>query len=349
MVSITAKEIAVLVNGKISGNENASFNSVARINEAKQNQLTFLYLPAYEKYFPSTQASAILVKNGFNKTRTDITYIEVEAPDKAFAKVIETYFLPEFKLEGIDSTAFVHKTAGLGKNVSLGRNVVVSAGCRIGNNAKIFHNTVLLEYVEIGDDTIVFQNVSIRENCKLGKRNIIHPGAVIGSDGFGFNPDEKGVYHKVPQIGNVVLEDDVEIGANVTIDRAAIGSTLIKSGVKIDNLVQIAHNVVIEENTVMSAQSGVSGSSKIGKNCIIAGQVGLVGHIEIADKVVLMAQSGISKSIKKPGYYFGYPAKELKTAQKLEAHIRSLPDYVERIKKLEEEIKILREQLTDGS
>ncbi|HEY7752149.1 MAG TPA: LpxD N-terminal domain-containing protein, partial [Ignavibacteriaceae bacterium] len=155
MVSITAKEIAVLVNGKISGNENASFNSVARINEAKQNQLTFLYLPAYEKYFPSTQASAILVKNGFNKTRTDITYIEVEAPDKAFAKVIETYFLPEFKLEGIDSTAFVHKTAGLGKNVSLGRNVVVSAGCRIGNNAKIFHNTVLLEYVEIGDDTIV--------------------------------------------------------------------------------------------------------------------------------------------------------------------------------------------------
>ena len=348
-MKLSIKTLAKLVNGKIYGSEETTISYVARISEAAKGDLTFLYLPAYEKYFKTTHASAILVKTGFNKSRSDITYIEVDEPDKAFAKIIEEYFSPEFILSGIDKSAFVDKSAQIGKNVALGKNAVISAGCKIGANAKIFHNTVLLENVEVGEGTIIFQNVSIREDCKVGKRNIIHPGAVIGSDGFGFNPDEKGIYRKVPQIGNVVLEDDIEIGANVTIDRAAIGSTLIKSGVKIDNLVQIAHNVTIEENTVISAQTGVSGSTKIGKNCIVAGQVGLIGHIEIGDKVVLMAQSGISKSITKPGYYFGSPAKEFKTALRLEAHIRSLPEYVQRIKLLEEEIKLLKEQLTAGS
>lgn len=348
-MKLSVGNLAKLINGKIYGKDETTISSVARINEAVKGDLTFLYLPAYEKYFKTTRASAILVKPGFSRSRSDITYIEVDAPDKAFAKIIEEYFSPEFTLSGIDKSSFIDQSAQIGKNVALGKNVVISARCKIGANVKIFHNTVLLENVEIAEDTIIFQNVSIRENCKLGKRNIIHPGAVIGSDGFGFNPDEKGVYHKVPQIGNVVLQDDVEIGANVTIDRASIGSTLIKSGVKIDNLVQIAHNVTIEENTIMSAQSGVSGSTKIGKNCIVAGQVGLVGHIEIGDKVVLMAQSGISKSIEKPGYYFGSPAKELKTAQRLEAHIRNLPDYAQRIKQLEDEIKLLKEQLTNGS
>ncbi|MEE9450370.1 MAG: UDP-3-O-(3-hydroxymyristoyl)glucosamine N-acyltransferase [Ignavibacteriaceae bacterium] len=346
-MKIALKEIADLINGKISGPDNVIISSVARIDDAKEGELTFLYLHAYEKYFPETNASAIIVKPDFNKSRNDITYIEVDEPEKAFAKIILHYFSPEFPLKGIDKTTFVDETAKIGNNVALGKNVVISAGCKIGNNVKIFHNTVLLENAEVGDDSIIFQNVSIRENCKVGKKVIAHPGAVIGSDGFGFNPDEKGVYHKVPQIGNVVIEDDVEIGANVTIDRAAVGSTLIKQGVKIDNLVQIAHNVIVEENTVLASQVGIAGSTKVGKNCILAGQVGVIGHIELADKTVLIAQSGVSKSIKKPGYYFGSPAKELRTAKVIEAHIRNLPDYSNRIKQLEEEVKSLKEQVNN--
>ena len=346
-MKIALKEIADLIKGEISGPGDVLITSVARIDDAKEGELTFLYLPAYEKYFPETKASAIIVKPDFNKSRNDITYIEADEPDKAFAKIILHYFSPEFPLKGIDKTAFVDETAKIGENVALGKNVVISAGCRIGNNVKIFHNTVLLENAEVGDESIIFQNVSMRENCKVGKRVIAHPGAVIGSDGFGFNPDEKGVYHKVPQIGNVVIEDDVEIGANVTIDRAAVGSTLIKQGVKIDNLVQIAHNVIVGENTVLASQVGIAGSTKVGKNCILAGQVGVIGHIELADKTVLIAQSGVSKSIKKPGYYFGSPAKELRKAKVIEAHIRNLPDYSDRIKQLEEEIRNLKEKVNN--
>lgn len=342
---ISLKEVAKSVNGKITGDESISIGNLARIDEARKGDLTFLYLPAYEKFFDSTGASAIIVKTGFNKTRNDITYIEVDHPDKAFFELLRTYFSPVHLLEGIDPTAFVHKDAVIGRNVALGKNVVVSAGCKIGSNVKIFHNTVLLDDVEIGDDTLLFQNVSIREKCNIGSRVIIHPGAVIGSDGFGFNPDEKGVYHKIPQIGNVIVKDDVEIGANVTVDRAAMGSTVIEQGVKIDNLVQIAHNVQIGENTVISSQSGISGSTKVGRNCILAGQVGLVGHIEIADNSILMAQSGISKSIKKSGKYFGSPAKELSTALRLEAHLRNLPDYAGRIKELEDRVETLLKEL----
>jgi len=340
---IHIKDIAGLINGRIVGNKDISFNNIAKIEEAKEHDLSFIYLPAYEKYFDTTKASVVLVKPGFKKSRNDITLIEVEAPDKAFLKIILKYFTPEFKLEGIDKTAFVHPNAKLGNSVALGKNVVVSAGCVIGDNTKIFHNTVLYDNVEVGSECLFFSNISIREDCKVGNRVILHSGVVIGSDGFGFNPDEKGVYQKVPQIGNVVLEDDVEIGSNVSIDRAALGSTAIKRGTKIDNLVQIAHNVVVGEDTVISSQTGISGSTKIGNNCIIAGQVGIVGHIEIGDKVVLMAQSGISKSITKPGYYFGYPAKEIKQARILEAHIRNLPGYSDRIKQLEEEIIELKE------
>lgn len=346
MLNLTVKEIADLVSGKIIGDESTPIHSVAKIEDAKEGDLSFIYLPAYEKFQQITKASALLVKPDLPKSRSDITYIEVESPEKAFFLILREFFKPDFPLKGIDTTAFIHPEAKLGKNVSIGKNVIISKGCRIGDNTKIFHNTVLYENVEIGSDCLIFSNISVRENCKIGSRVIIHSGTVIGSDGFGFNPDEKGVYQKIPQIGNVIIEDDVELGANVAIDRAALGSTVIKRGTKIDNLVQIAHNVVIGENTVISSQTGISGSTKIGNHVIIAGQVGIVGHIEICDNVVLMAQSGISKSIKKPGYYFGYPAKELKTSQKLEAHIRNLPDYADKIRKLEEEIKDLKNKLS---
>ncbi len=349
MISLSVKEIANLVSGKVIGDENTEIHSVAKIDEAKPGDLSFIYLPAYEKFQQTTKASALLVKPELQKTRNDIAYIEVESPEKAFFLILREFFKPEFNLSGIDSTAFIHPEAKLGDNVAIGKNVVISKGCRVGDNTKIFHNTVLYEDVEVGSDCLIFSNISIREKCKIGNRVIIHSGTVIGSDGFGFNPDEKGVYQKIPQIGNVIIEDDVELGANVAIDRAALGSTVIKRGTKIDNLVQIAHNVIIGEDTVISSQTGISGSTKIGNHVIIAGQVGIVGHIEIGDNVVLMAQSGISKSIKKPGYYFGYPAKDLKTSQKLEAHIRNLPDYAQKIKSLEEEIKELKSKLSSKS
>jgi UDP-3-O-[3-hydroxymyristoyl] glucosamine N-acyltransferase len=344
-MKIKISDLNKFLNGKIYGNPELEIFNLARIEEADKGDLTFLYLSAYEKYFNLTKASAILVKPDFNKTRDDITYIEINDPNKAFSKLLINFFKPEYELKGIDNSAFVHPDAKLGANVSLGKNVVVSKDCKIGDNVKIYHNTVLLECVEIGDDCLIFQNVSIREKCKIGNRVTIHPGTVIGADGFGYFREEKEPYQKIPQIGIVIIEDDVELGANVTIDRAALGATIIKRGVKIDNLVQIAHNVVVGEDTVISAQTGISGSAKIGNNCILAGQVGLVGHIEIGDDIIIMAQSGISKSLTKPGVYFGSPAKDVRTTRKLEAHIRNLPGYVEKIKNLEEEIKILKNDL----
>jgi|WetSurMetagenome_2_1015567.scaffolds.fasta_scaffold89933_2 UDP-3-O-[3-hydroxymyristoyl] glucosamine N-acyltransferase len=346
-MKLNLKEIAELIDGKIFGDENLIIENISKIEESQKGDLTFLYLPAYEKYFASTKASAILVKPGFNKSRKDISYIEVKNPNSAFFLIIEKYFKPPFNLKGIDKSAFVDNTAILGDAVSLGKNVVVSAGCKIGNNTKIFHNTVLLENVNIGDDSLIFSNVSIREHCKIGSRVIIHSGTVIGSDGFGYDVDSNGVYHKIPQVGNVQIEDDVEIGSNVSIDRATIGSTIIKKGVKIDNLVQVAHNVVVGENSVLVAQSGISGSTKVGKNCILAGQAGLVGHIELGDGVIINAQSGVSKSINKPGQYRGSPVQEFKKALRMESLARSLPDYIEKIKILEKEMKELKDKLNN--
>jgi len=346
-MAILLKEINSIIDGKITGDESIGISNLAKIEEAQKGDLTFLYLQPYEKYFQVTKASAILVKEGFNKTRKDITYIEVKEPNKAFAKLVRHFFKPEFPLEGIDKTAFIHPEAELGNNISIGRNVVISKGCKLGDNIKIFHNTVLSDNVVIGDNALIFQNVSIREKCQIGKNVIIHPGTVIGSDGFGYNTDENGNYQKIPQIGIVIIEDDVELGANVTIDRAAIGATIIRKGVKIDNLVQIAHNVEVGENTVISAQTGISGSAKIGKNCILTGQVGMIGHITIADKVIILAQSGISKSISKPGIYFGSPAKELSVAKKIEAHIRNLPGYAEKINLLEKELAALKVEINN--
>jgi len=343
-MKLSIADIASLTNAKIVGDENLFISGIAKIEEAKEGELTFLYLSQYEKYFPSTKASAIFVKPEFKKKREDITYLEVPDPNKSFFKIISTYFAPKFPLEGIDTTAFVHPSASVGENSALGKNVVVSAGCKIGRNVKIFHNTVLLENVEVGDDSLLFQNVSIREECKLGKRVIIHSGTVIGSDGFGYTM-ENGAYVKIPQIGNVILEDDVELGSNVSVDRAAIGSTIIKRGTKIDNLVQIAHNVVIGEHTAISGLCGISGSTKVGKYCVFGGQIGVAGHIEITDNVMIAAQSGVSKSVTKSGTYFGAPLKEIKEAFRQEGHIRNLEDYAKRIKELEKKVAEISEQL----
>lgn len=345
-MKISIKEIASLINGNVSGDINIEISNVAKIEEAKQSDLTFLYLPAYDKFFPATQASAIIVKTGFSKSRNDITYIEVDSPEKAFFTILTKFFTPEFPLNGIDPSAFVHPTAKLAENVAVGKNVVISSGCIIGADTKVFHNTVVSDNVSIGRGCLIHSNVSVRENCILGNRVIIHSGTVVGSDGFGYSPNEKGEYEKIPQIGNVILEDDVELGSNVSIDRAALGSTIIKRGCKIDNLVQIAHNVILGEDTVVSAQTGVSGSTKIGRHCILAGQAGLVGHIELGDNVIITAQSGVSKSIPKPGYYSGSPAMEMRSYQKMQAQVRFIPDYADRIKELENQVKSLKELIS---
>jgi UDP-3-O-[3-hydroxymyristoyl] glucosamine N-acyltransferase len=344
-MKLKLQEISDFIDGKITGNINLIITNLSKIEDSQPGDLTFLYLPAYEKFLPSTKASAVIVKTGFNKTRNDISYIEVTEPNKAFFKLINKYFTPEFPLKGIDPTAFIDPSVKIGKNFAVGKNVVISAGCTIGDDVKIFHNTVILENVEIGNNCLLFQNISIREKCKIGKRCIIHANTVIGSDGFGYELNEKGEFIKIPQVGNVVIEDDVEIGSNVSVDRASIGSTLIKKGTKIDNLSQIAHNVVIGENTIISSQVGISGSTKVGNNCYILGQVGLTGHIEIGNKVILIAQSGVSKSTLKEGTYFGSPAKEVKNAFQIEAHIRNLPKYAEKITILEKQVKELTDRL----
>ena len=342
-MEINIKEITGLVEGKVVGDGDLTIKNVARIEDAIEGDLTFLYLPQYEKYLTSTRASAVLIKPEITKSNSSVTYIEVDNPNEAFNKILTKYFWKEAELDGIDETSSIHPEAVLGKNVSVGKNVVISKSCIIGDNTKIFHNTVIMNDVSVGNNCLIYPNVTIREECKIGQRVIIHPGAVIGSDGFGFLPDKKGKFHKIPQIGNVVIEDDVEIGSNTTIDRAALGSTIIKSGVKLDNLIQIAHNCYVGENTVISAQAGISGSTKVGKNCMMGGQAGLTGHIELGDGVLIGAQSGVSKSILKSGTYFGYPAQELGKSLRTEAHIRKLPEYILKIRDLEKRLSSLEE------
>ncbi|MFH0734761.1 MAG: UDP-3-O-(3-hydroxymyristoyl)glucosamine N-acyltransferase [bacterium] len=346
-MEIKLKEAADLLGGILFGNGEDTFTGVAKIDEASASDITFLYLPQYEKYFDTTKANVVLVKPDFKRTREDINYIVVDNPNVALNKIIDVYFKPVFNLTEIDNTASIGKNVSLGRNVALGKNVVLCDGVIVGDNTKVYHNTVIMDNVTIGNNCLIFPNVTIREECKLGNGIIIHSGTVVGSDGFGYATDSEGVYHKIPQIGNVVIEDNVELGSNVSIDRAAFGSTTIKSGVKIDNLVQIAHNVVVGNNTVMSSQTGIAGSTKIGKNCIFAGQVGVVGHSEIVDNVIIGAQSGVSKSIKKPGIYFGSPAKEIKTSLRLESHYRNFENYANRIKSLEDKIAILEKLISE--
>jgi len=347
-MKIKVNEAADLVGGSIIGNPNAVILNVAKIDEATQGDLTFLYHPSYIKYLETTKASVVLIKEDIERKREDLIYIVVDNPSNALQKILLEYFNTEFDIRGIHPSAIIDKSAQLGDNVAIGANVVISKGCKIGDNVKIMHNTVILQNVAIGKNSLIYPNVSIREECSIGNNVIIHSNTVIGSDGFGFTPDENGIYHKVPQIGNVIIEDDVELGSNVSVDRASMGSTVIKKGVKIDNLVQVAHNVVIGDNTVISAQSGISGSTKVGKNCMFGGQVGTVGHIEIADGTLIGAQSGVARAITKGGKYFGSPARDMGFTMRLEAHFKQLPEYAQRIKDLEKKIEALEKENQKG-
>ena len=349
---MTTREIATFVRGEISGDEGVSILRVAKIEESGPGDLTFLANPKYEKFVATTKASAILVSTSFDTKHASLpkglTFIRVADPYVAFLQVLKriTPMSDPFP-KGVHTTASVPASATLGRNVSLGAHVAVGEHAVIGSGTKIAPCCVIGDGVTIGENCLLYPNVTIYYGCRIGNNVIIQAGAVLGSDGFGFAPKPDGSYEKIPQMGIVVLEDDVEIGANCTIDRATLGHTILKKGVKLDNQVHIAHNVVIGEDTVIAAQTGISGSTKVGKNVIIAGQVGIVGHIEIADRTVLMAKTGVSKSTEPGVTYWSTPAKEHKRALKIEVVLRSLPEMAQDVEELKKAVESLSNRLAN--
>lgn len=341
----TAGQVAAIINGTIEGNAEAAVSSFGKIEEAQEGQLSFLANPKYEDYLYSSNASVIIINTTLELRQSiNATLIRVNDPYSAFATLLDKYQeLKTMQLSGIQQPIYMQPTVKMGEDVYVGAFVYLGENVVIGNRVKIFPQAYIGDNVTIGDDTIVHPGVKIYHHCVVGKNVKIHAGAVIGGDGFGFAPLPDGTFFKVPQIGNVVIEDNVEIGSNATIDRATMGSTLIKAGAKLDNLIQVAHNVEVGNNTVIAAQAGVSGSTKIGNNVMIGGQAGIVGHLQIADGSKINAQSGVSKSIKAPNTAVtGSPAFEYTSALRSQALNRNLPELEKRISELEQIIKSLR-------
>ncbi|MGE5106623.1 MAG: UDP-3-O-(3-hydroxymyristoyl)glucosamine N-acyltransferase [Sphingobacteriales bacterium] len=343
-MQFTATQIALLVSGKIVGNPDAVVSSFGKIEEATSGQLAFLANPKYEEYLYTTQASVLLI-NESQELREEIASTLIKVPDAytAFATLLSKYQeLMTQQLSGVQDPSYVAKSAKLGQNVFIGAFSYISDKACIGNNVKIFPHVYIGENVSISDNSILHPGVKIYHDCIIGKNVIIHAGSIIGGDGFGFAPQADGSYKKVPQIGNVVIEDNVEIGSNASIDRATMGSTIIHAGAKLDNLIQIAHNVEVGNNTVIAAQAGISGSTKVGNNVMIGGQAGVVGHIQIADGTKINAQSGVSKSIKSPHTAVtGSPAYDYTSMLRSQAIFRNLPELEKRIMELENFVKQL--------
>jgi len=334
-MQFTAVQIAGLLNGQIEGNPNASVTKLAKIEEGVPGSISFLANPLYTQYLYTSQASIIIINQDFVLTApVTATLIRVEKAENAFAQLLEMYNQVKLNKKGISKLSFIADTAKVGTDIYAGEFSFVGENATIGNNVKIYPQVYVGDNAVIGDNTTLFSGVKIYSETVIGKNCIIHSGTVIGSDGFRFNPEND--HKKVPQIGNVIIEDDVEIGANCAIDRATLGSTILRKGVKFDNLIHIAHNVEIGENTYYAAHGVVAGSTKIGKNCMFSGQVGIVGHLNIADNTIITAQSGISKSITKPGeVYMGSPAFDANKYRKAYIHFRNLDSVVQRIDKLE--------------
>jgi len=343
-MQFSAAQIALLINGKIEGDPNAAVGSFGKIEEAGKGQLAFLANPKYEEHLYTTGASVIIVNESLElKQPVGGTLVRVADAYSAFASLLTKYQeIQAQQLVGVQEPSYVAKTAVLGEKVFIGAFAYLSEGVVIGNQVKIYPQVYLGNNVRIGDNTVLHAGVKVYHNCVIGSNVTIHAGSVIGGDGFGFAPQTDGSLKKVPQIGNVEIEDFVEIGANATIDRATIGSTIIRSGAKLDNLIQIAHNVEVGQDTVIAAQAGISGSTKIGRRVMIGGQAGVVGHLQIADEARVNAQSGVTKSIKiKGGAVTGSPAFDYTSALRSQALSRNLPEMEKRLKELEEQIKLL--------
>jgi len=346
-MQFTAKQIAELINGKIEGDPEVAVSSFGKLEEATEGQLAFLANPKYEEFLYTTKASIIIINTSLEiEKKIDATLIRVPDAYSSFAVILTAYSeMARANLTGIQEPSFIASSAELGENVFVGAFAYLGDNVKIGNNVKLYPQVYLGDNVTVGENSILYPGVKIHHDCVSGKNVCIHAGCVIGGDGFGYAPQADGSFKKIPQIGNVVVEDNVEIGANTTIDRSTLGSTMIKDGAKLDNLIQVAHNVEIGMNTVIAAQSGVSGSTKIGKNVMIGGQAGNVGHIVIADGTKINAQSGVAKSIKVPNTAVtGSPAYDYGHALRSQILSRNLPELEKRIKQLEQTIEQLKKE-----
>ena len=343
-MKFTVKQIADILNGTVEGDAEANVWNLSKIEEGSEGSLSFLANPLYKHFLYSTKATAIIVNNDFVPEQPiNVTLIRVEDAYGAFAKLLEFYNQIKLNKTGISKLAFINETATLGENLYIGEFACIAENVTIGNNVKIYPHVYIGDNTTIADNTTLYAGVKIYSDNVIGNNCILHSGVVIGADGFGFAPQADNNYNKVAQIGNVIIEDNVEIGANTTIDRATLGSTIIKKGVKLDNQIQIAHNVVIGENTVIVSQTGIAGSTKIGKNCMIAGQVCIVGHLTIADNVKIAAQSGITSNVKKDGeIIMGSPAFNINEYRKVYVHFRNFSKLVKRIEQLEKQIEELK-------
>jgi UDP-3-O-[3-hydroxymyristoyl] glucosamine N-acyltransferase len=337
-MELSLKEISELVQGTLIGDGEILIRGVAGIKEAQAGQITFLSNPKYFAFVADTKASAVLISQDA-PVPDHKPVIVCKSPSLAFSKVIERFNPMKSRVEkGVHATAILGKGVHLGKEISIGPYVVIEDHVSIGDRSVISAGSFLGNGAKIGEDVLVYPNVTIRESTVIGNRVVIHSGTVIGSDGFGYETVE-GVHHKIPQVGIVMIEDDVELGANVTVDRARFGKTVIGKGTKIDNLVQIAHNVEIGQSCMIVAQVGISGTTKIGNHVTLAGQVGVVGHIEVGDHVVVAAQAGVSNSIPSGEIYGGYPAVPLQEWKRNVAHIRRLEKIVDRLRVLEKKVQ----------
>ncbi|MBQ9092591.1 MAG: UDP-3-O-(3-hydroxymyristoyl)glucosamine N-acyltransferase [Prevotella sp.] len=341
-MEFTAKQIAEFIQGRVEGDENATVNTFAKIEEGKPGAISFLSNSKYTHYIYETEASIVLVDESLKlEKEVKSTLIRVKSAYEAVARLLQLYESMKPKKKGIDSLAFIDSTAKIGEDCYIGPFVAIGPNVTVGNGCVLHPHVTIGEGAVIGDDTEIYSNAVVYHGCKIGKRCVLHAGCVIGADGFGFAPSENG-YDKIPQIGIVTIEDDVEIGANTCVDRSTMGSTFIRKGVKLDNLVQIAHNTDIGANTVMSSQVGVAGSTKVGEWCMFGGQVGVSGHITIGNKVMLGAQSGVPGSIKDNQQLIGTPPMEMKPYFRSQAIFRRLPDMYKELNELRKEVDELK-------
>jgi UDP-3-O-[3-hydroxymyristoyl] glucosamine N-acyltransferase len=345
-MEFTINQVAAMLGGQVKGNGNDKINMLAKIQGAKKGQIAFLSNPKYEQYIYTTEATAVIVKKDFQaRKEIQATLILVEDPYISFTALLEQYHkLVTFQKTGIEQPSFIGEKTTVGPNIYRGAFSYIGSNVKIGHDVKIYPHVFIGDDVIIGDNTVLYANVKVYAGSQIGNNCIIHSGTVIGSDGFGFAPQEDGTYKTIPQLGNVIIEDDVAIGANTVIDCATLfgDSTVIHQGVKLDNLIQVAHNVEIGKNTVIAAQTGISGSTKIGEGCMIGGQVGIAGHLVIANKTGIGAQSGVGKPTKEGQRYTGSPAFELKDWFQSYALFKKLPDLTARLRELENKVSQLQ-------
>lgn len=343
-MEFTANQIAQFINGKVEGDENARVSTFAKIEDSVPGAISFLANPKYTHYIYETKSTVVLVDDSIELERpVTPTLIWVQNARDCVAKLLQLYESTKPKKTGVDSLAFISPKAKIGENAYIGAFAYISDSVEIGDDCQVFPHATIMENVKLGNGCIVYPHASIYHDCELGNRVIVHSGAVIGADGFGFAPNGE-QYDKIPQTGNVVIEDDVEIGANTCVDRSTMGSTYIRRGVKLDNLVQIAHNTDIGENTVMSAQVGIAGSTKVGQWCMFGGQVGIAGHINIGNRVMLGAQSGVPGSLKDNQTLIGTPPMPQTPFFKSQAIFRKLPDIYKQLTALQKEVDELKQK-----